>query len=109
MSKPELGQVVGGKYRLLRELGRGGMATVYEAQNELTLKHAAVKWLHPQFHDEGQGLQRVIREARAASRIRHENVVDVYDVAEEGSAVYLVMELLQGELLSQVLERDQLP
>jgi eukaryotic-like serine/threonine-protein kinase len=109
MRKPELGQVVGGKYRLLRELGRGGMATVYEAQNELTLKHAAVKWLHPQFHDEGQGLQRVIREARAASRIRHENVVDVYDVAEEGSAVYLVMELLHGELLSQRLGRDQLP
>ncbi|HEX5661549.1 MAG TPA: serine/threonine-protein kinase [Polyangiales bacterium] len=109
MRKPELGQVVGGKYRLLRELGRGGMATVYEAENELTLKRAAVKWLHPQFHDEGQGLQRVLREARAASRIRHDNVVDVYDVAEEGSAVYLVMELLRGELLSQVLERENLP
>ncbi len=109
MRKPELGQVVGGKYQLLRELGRGGMATVFEAENVLTLKRAAVKWLHPQFHDEGQGLQRVLREARAASRIRHENVVDVYDVAEEGSSVYLVMELLQGELLSDVLEREQLP
>jgi serine/threonine protein kinase len=109
MAKPELGQIVGGKYRLLRELGRGGMATVYEAENSLTLKHAAVKWLHPQFHDEGQGRQRVIREARASSRIRHENVVDVYDVAEEGSSVYLVMELLQGELLSQLLEREVLP
>jgi eukaryotic-like serine/threonine-protein kinase len=109
VQKPEVGQIIGGKYRLLRELGRGGMATVFEAENTLTLKRAAVKWLHPQFHEEQQGLQRVIREARASSRIRHDNVVDVYDVAEEGSAVYLVMELLHGEPLSQVLEREQLP
>jgi serine/threonine-protein kinase len=106
--KPELGQVVGSKYRLLRELGRGGMATVFEAENTLTLKRAAVKWLHPQFHDEQRGLQRVIREARASSCVRHENVVDVYDVAEEGSSVYLIMELLQGEPLSAVLEREEL-
>jgi serine/threonine protein kinase len=109
MRKPELGQIVGGKYQLLCELGRGGMATVFEAENTLTLKRAAVKWLHPQYHDEGQGLQRVIREARAASRIRHENVVDVYDVVEEGSSVYLVMELLHGELLSTLLDREDLP
>jgi serine/threonine protein kinase len=106
---PELGTIVGGKYRLLGRLGAGGMGTVYEAENLITLKRAAVKWLHPEYAERAQGTQRLVHEARATSRIRHDNVVDVYDVVEEELAVFLVMELLRGEPLARQLERDDQP
>ena len=109
MSFPQLGAIVGGKYRLLRQLGEGGMATVFEVENTLTLKRAAIKWVHPQFADPAGGLSRLVHEARASSRINHENVVNVYDVLEEGSSVFLVMELLEGEPLTSLLERAELP
>jgi len=105
---PELGTIVGGKYRLVRSLGHGGMGTVYEAENTLTLKRAAIKWLHPQFASDDGGRRRCIYEARACARIRHENVVDVYDVLEEGDSIFLVMELLLGEPLSARLVREPL-
>ncbi|HVZ31628.1 MAG TPA: serine/threonine-protein kinase [Polyangiaceae bacterium] len=106
VSTPELDSIVGGKYRLVRALGAGGMGTVYEAENVLTLKRAAIKWLHPQFAGNEQAYQRVIHEARASSRIRHENVVDVYDVVHEGDSIFLVMELLIGEPLADLLARE---
>jgi serine/threonine-protein kinase len=106
---PELGTLVGGKYRLLSLLGAGGMGTIYEAENTVTLKRAAVKWLHPQYHERGRGVRSLVYEARATSRIRHDNVVDVYDVVEEGSAVFLVMELLHGEPLTCQLARVDWP
>ena len=109
MSHPEIGSIVGGRYRLVRSLGEGGMGAVYEAENVLTFKRAAVKWLHPHFASFDQGYQRLIHEARASARIRHENVVDVYDVIHEGEAVFLVMELLHGEPLSELLARAPLP
>jgi len=106
---PEIGTIVGGKYRLLRPLGEGGMGTVYEAENTITLKRAAVKWLHPEYAERKLGGRSLVHEARATSRIRHDNVVDVYDVVEEENAVFLVMELLLGEPLSRLLERPGLP
>jgi serine/threonine protein kinase len=109
VSHPELGMVVGGKYRLLRQLGHGGMGTVFEVENTLTFKRAALKWLHPRFANSELARQRLIQEAQASSRVRHENVVDVYDVLEEGSSVFLVMELLEGEPLSERLARDRIP
>lgn len=109
MVTPRLGDVIGGKYRLLRPLGRGGMGSVYEAENTISLKLAAVKWLHADSPIPGRSLQRLLHEAQASSRIRHENVVIVYDVVDEAEAVFLVMELLHGEPLSRLLERAGLP
>jgi serine/threonine-protein kinase len=102
---PACGSLVGGKYRILRSIGEGGMGAVFEAENVLTLKRAAVKWLHPRFMPRASAQERMMREARATSRIRHRNVVDLYDVVLEGSAVVLVMELLTGELLADRLRR----
>ena len=106
--EPELGSLVGGKYRIVRPLGAGGMGAVYEAEHVLTGKRAAIKWLHPRAAGH-EDLARAIHEARAASRVRHENVVDVYDVLQEGASIYLVMELLTGEPLSDRLAREPLP
>lgn len=102
---PTPGMIVGGKYRLLRPLGEGGMGAVYEAQNTLTLKRAAIKWMHPRVHAVPGAAKRLLYEARACARIRHRNVVDLYDVLMEGDSVFLVMELLTGEPLSRYLER----
>jgi serine/threonine-protein kinase len=105
---PELGEILGGKYRILRVLGEGGMGAVYEAENVLTLKRAAIKRLHAQLLAHDEGYQRVLHEARACARIRHRNVVDVYDVVSEGDAICLVMELLIGEPLSALIARGGL-
>jgi serine/threonine protein kinase len=105
---PELGTVLGGKYRILRILGEGGMGVVFEAENVLTLKRSAIKWLHPQLVAHEEAYSRVLHEARASARIRHHNVVDVYDVVSDGDSIFLVMELLIGEPLSALIARGGL-
>ncbi|MET0340173.1 MAG: serine/threonine-protein kinase [Polyangiales bacterium] len=97
------GLIVGGKYRLLRALGEGGMGAVFEVEHVVTHKRAALKWLHPELGAYENGQSRLLQEARATSRVRHRNVVDLYDVLEDEGALYLVMELLAGELLSHWL------
>jgi eukaryotic-like serine/threonine-protein kinase len=98
------GRVIAGKYQALRRLGEGGMGTVYEAQNLLTLKRVALKRLHVADTGRGSaGRQRVLREARAMARIHHPHVVEVYDVILDDDQVYLVMELLEGETLAEHL------
>jgi tRNA A-37 threonylcarbamoyl transferase component Bud32 len=97
---PAIGTLVGGKYRIVRLLGEGGMGAVYEAENTLTWKRVALKWLHPRLSTQPSAQQRLLREARATSRIRHPSVVDLYDVIQEDDAVVLIMELLSGQLLS---------
>ncbi|HEX5658855.1 MAG TPA: serine/threonine-protein kinase [Polyangiales bacterium] len=107
--EPELGTVIAGRYRLVRELGRGGMGVVIEAENVVTGRQVAVKWLHPSLAGNQEASMRLMREATATCRIRHPNVVDVYDVINEGDAIYLVMELLEGEPLEALLDRGGVP
>ncbi|MFT3925659.1 MAG: protein kinase [Myxococcales bacterium] len=109
MAKPTLGSIVGGKYKLLRALGEGGMGTVYEVEHALTHKRAAIKWVHPQMGSSDSAHDRLLHEARATSRIHHRNVVDVYDVLREDVAVCLVMQLLVGEPLSDLIARGPMP
>lgn len=106
--RPIPGMVVGGKYRILRLLGEGGMGSVFEAENTLTLKRAAIKWLHPHLHPARDASKRMLHEARATARIHHRNVVDIYDVVLDAGSVFLVMELLVGEGLTVHLERNKL-
>jgi serine/threonine-protein kinase len=107
--KPTIGSVVGGKYKVVRAIGEGGMGSVYEAEHLLTLRHVALKWVHPQTGSSDHARDRLLHEARATSRIRHRNVVDVYDVLQDGDAVCLVMQLLVGEPLSELIARETLP
>src|SRR4051812_18382416 len=109
VAKPTLGSTVGGKYKILRPLGEGGMGAVFEAEHLLTLSHAAIKWVHPQSGTSDAAHERLLHEARATSRVRHRNVVHVYDVLREGDAVCLVMQLLEGEALSDLMVRGPMP
>jgi serine/threonine protein kinase len=104
---PRLGQVIGEKYRIDARLGRGGMGVVFRATHLVSRKAVALKWMLRSTTD-GPAHRRLLREALAAGRIDHPNVVDVYDVGEEGVCAYLVMELLHGEALRARLDRGRL-
>ena len=101
MSSQAPGVVLGRRYRLTRELARGGMAAVWEAEDLSLGRRVAVKLLHPQFTDEPEFLERFRREARAAASLSHPNIVSVFDVGEHGEppTPFLVMELIDGQNL----------
>jgi eukaryotic-like serine/threonine-protein kinase len=103
---PQRGDTVGGKYRIERELGTGGMGAVFEATHRVTHKRFAIKWLLPDLSGHEDVVKRFIREAQVAGRFEHPNVVEVYDIGQEGDSFYMVMELLEGESLAARLERD---
>ncbi|MCB9558209.1 MAG: protein kinase [Deltaproteobacteria bacterium] len=87
-------------YELQAVIGEGGMGAVYRAQHLLLQKEVAIKVLHPHFATRREAVDQFLREARAASRVKHTNIVDVTDfgISAEG-AVFLVMEYLCGESL----------
>ena len=94
-----------GEYMLKAVLASGGHGAVYEAEHRILGRRAAVKVLHPHLTDQGEMLQRFVREARVVNQIRHPHIVDVYDfgMLQDGSPYY-VMELLPGRTLSQLLQ-----
>jgi WD40 repeat protein/serine/threonine protein kinase len=93
-----------GDFRLLREVGRGGMGVVYEAEQESLGRHVALKVLPAQALLDAKHVQRFQREARAAARLHHTNIVPVFGVGEEGGLHYYVMQFIQGLGLHQVLD-----
>ncbi len=104
----QIGQVISGKYKLLRLLGDGGMGSVYEAQHEVLGTRVAIKVLHADLARRPGLIERFLQEARVAAQIDSPNVVRVSDVDRTPDGIaYLVMEILQGEPLSAVLERDR--
>jgi serine/threonine-protein kinase len=105
---PKAGEVIAGKYRIDSLIGEGGMGAVFSATHAVTGRRLAVKWLLPDIARNSDAVQRLFREAQAAGRIDHPNVVDVYDVGEHEGSPFLVMELLQGESLTRALERGAL-
>ncbi len=84
------------------------MSTVFAATNMVTGKQVAIKWLHPEVLQDETYSQQLLREAQAASAVDHPNVVNVFDVAWHQGALFLVMELLHGESLSELLQRESL-
>ena len=110
MALEEIAQrVVGGRYRLLEPLGRGGMGTVWRALDELLRREVAVKHvaLPPGLEGPERGAvrERVMREARAAAKLNHPASVTVFDVLEDHGSVYIVMELLDAPTLAEVVQR----
>ena len=105
-----IGQTLDDKYRIERELGKGGMGTVYLATHVGTERPVALKVIAPQFMQQLEFVERFKREARAAGRLRHPNVVNVTDFGftdtADGNVAYLVMEYLDGCTLGEVLEEE---
>jgi serine/threonine protein kinase/WD40 repeat protein len=92
-----------GDYRLLREIGRGGMGIVYEAEQVSLGRHVAVKVLLPHALFDPRQVQRFQREARAAARLHHTNIVPVFGVGEHDGVHYYVMQFIHGQSLDRVL------
>ncbi|SOE11738.1 Serine/threonine protein kinase [Streptomyces sp. 2323.1] len=102
------GRLIGGRYRLEVRLGRGGMGTVWRAQDELLGRQVAVKELHvgegPDAPEARVQRGRAMREARTVARIKHPNVIVVHDVVEQDGRPWIVMELVEGPSLADRLQ-----
>ena len=100
-SIPELHQVA--DYRILKEIGRGGMGVVYEAEQQSLGRRVALKVLPRQSAGDGKALERFQREARAAAKMHHTNIVPVFEVGEDKEQVFYAMQLIQGQGLDFVI------
>ncbi len=94
-------------YQILSELGRGGMATVYKAWDTVTTRHVAVKVLLPLLASDLEFVERFHREAKAAQRLNHPNIVRIYEASQHGETHYLVMDYVEGESLAHRLAREK--
>ena len=88
-----------GPYRIIEQLGQGGMATVFKAYHAALDRYVAIKVLHPAFKEEPNFLSRFQREARVVARLEHPNIVPIYDFAEHKGQPYLVMKFIEGQTL----------
>ena len=104
---PQLASILDDRYRLVRELGRGGMGVVYAAEaTRLGDRPCAVKVLRPEFTHDAVAVARFRREAAVAARIKHPHVVEIFDTGTTASGLgYIAMELLTGETLAHTLRR----
>lgn len=95
-----------GRYKIVSQLGRGAMGTVYQALDPAIERTVAIKVLNPHLSDENmdQVKERFLREAKSAGRLNHPNVVTIYDVGEADGVAYISMEYLEGRSLRQVLD-----
>lgn len=108
---PSAGDLVASKYRLERQIGRGGMSIVFSARHNTLRQRVAIKFLSLEQDDSGAAVARFLHEGRAAAKIRSEHVARVIDVDVTGAGLpYMVMEYLEGRDLAQLLEqRGPLP
>jgi serine/threonine-protein kinase len=105
-----VGQVIAGRYRLRHAIAQGGMAEVWEAGDDVLGRSVAVKVLLPQFAADATFIERFRREAIAAARLAHPNIVATFDTGVDDSLAFIVMELVEGTTLRDVLvERGPLP
>jgi tRNA A-37 threonylcarbamoyl transferase component Bud32 len=104
---PLIGLVLSDRYRIVRKLGEGGMGTVYQAEHALIEKRIALKVLFPELTRRTDLVARFLQEAKSASRIGHENVIDISDFGQSPEGlVYIAMELLDGHDLSQIIKAE---
>ena len=93
-----------GRYQVVGRLGRGGMADVYKGFQPSLDRYVAIKVLHPSMVEEAEFVQRFQREAKSAARLRHPNIIQVFDYDNQGDTYYMVMEFLDGPTLKAALE-----
>ena len=98
--------ILGNRYQIIRKIGDGGMAFVYEAKDKLLNRTVAVKVLRPEFVDDEEFLNKFKREAEAVASLSHPNIVNVYDVGEDGKVHYIVMEYIDGQNLKDIIKNE---
>jgi serine/threonine-protein kinase len=101
-----VGQVFSNRYRIERELARGGMAEVYLARDESLNRLVALKALFPEFAREPSFVERFRREAQAAANLNHPNIVGIYDWGQESGTYFIVMEYVEGRSLRELMRNE---
>ncbi len=97
-------KILADRYKLVEQIGIGGMAIVYRAIDMRTGHNVAIKVLRPEFNQDAEFVGRFQREAEAASKMTHHNIVNLLDVGMDGNNRYLVMEYVQGKTLKQLIQ-----
>ena len=100
-----IGKVLDNRYELVEFIGKGGMALVYRAIDQRTGHNVAVKILRPEYNQDAEFCSRFEREAMAASKMSHHNIVNLLDVGQDDNMRYLVMEYVRGQTLKEVIKQ----
>lgn len=100
------GKRIGGRYEILRDIGGGGMSRVYLAHDIILGRDVAIKILNYDFSNEEELKRRFMREALSATSLSHPNIVDIFDVGEDGELHYLVMEFIDGQTLKEFIRSN---
>src|ERR671937_2350831 len=100
-----IGTLVGGRYRLDAEIGRGGMSTVYRAFDTVLERPVAIKLMHREIASDSDQLERFRREARAVAQLNHPHIVTVIEAGEDDQRPYIVFEYVEGETLKDRIRR----
>ena len=100
------GKIIGNRYEILEIIGKGGMATVYKAQDQVLKRYVAIKVLREEFTTDEEFIRRFNTEAQSAASLAHQNIVSIYDVGHQDNIYYIVMELIQGKTLKQIIDED---
>ena len=92
-------------YRIIDQIGYGGMGAVYKAYDTRLLRHVAIKLLRPELMVDQSKRRRFIKEAQTASSLNHPNICTIHDINEDGDQHFIVMELVEGETLKEILDK----
>src|SRR5690606_18390900 len=101
-----LAKALAGQYTIVRQLGQGGMGTVFLARDENLQREVAIKVIAPDVSASDEDRQRFIQEARTVAKLRHPNIVAVYAAGEAEGLLYFVMEYVPGESLRALMTRQ---
>ncbi|MFT4148507.1 MAG: protein kinase [Micrococcaceae bacterium] len=104
--RPHVGLVLGNRFKLTDRIAIGGMGEVWRAQDEVLNREVAIKILKEEYMGDSGFLERFRAEARNTALLHNDGIANVFDYGEEGGSAYLVMELVHGEPLSNLIERD---
>lgn len=99
-------KILAGRYELFEKIGEGGMSVVYKAKDRLLNRYIAIKVLKPEFISDRKFIESFRRESQAAASLTHPNIVNIFDVGQEGNIHYIVMELVEGKTLSDMIREE---
>lgn len=106
---PSLGDVIAGRYKLVKPLGEGGMGAVYMAEQIGLGREVAVKVILPERASNDRAKKRFLREAKVTASVKHSGVVQIYDYGEADGVIYIAMEVLSGPTLRHLVDYDMPP
>jgi len=101
-----VGKILGNRYEIIEKIGNGGMASVYRAKDKTLGRNVAIKVLKDEFANDQEFIKRFQIEAQSAASLSHPNIVSIYDVANDNDIHYIVMELIEGQTLKDIINKE---